>query len=358
MVRNGTRGGGPARSAAPGRFRYHPPRLDPSLPAPPSPEPPEPPELPAAPGDGPVRKSALAFFAVLMLLLLPDLLAQGANQALGLAWSELFTLLLPAVMAAAGANLRPAAYLGFTRPRPQALLLAIPLGVAGFVAANGVLALWVNLLPRRVLELVPDVARIFEAPPLARAAVTLAAVLLAPVCEEAVFRGYLQRTLALRRTPAAAVALAALLFALRHLDPVRLPALALLGGLFGWIAWRSGSIWPAVAAHLTNNAAAAGAALLVPSAGAPALLPTPAQALAPLAVGGAALALLAPWFRRATPAPPPPEAALQRVDPSDPSIRFRLGRLPPRLLQLAGLGLLLLWALVAVSALLRTGQGT
>ncbi len=332
--------------------------MDPTLPAPPPQERAEPPpELPGgpAPGADASRKSALAFYAVLMLLVLPDLLAQGANQPLGLAWSELFTLLLPAVMAAAGANLRPAVYLGFTRPRPPQLLLGLALGVAGFVAANGVLALWVNVLPRRVLELVPDVGRIFDAPPLSRAAVTLAAVLLAPICEEAVFRGYLQRTLALRRTPAAAVTLAALLFALRHLDPVRFPALALLGGLFGWVAWRSGSIWPAVAAHLANNAAAAGAALLLPSAADPAVLPTPAEALAPLAVGGVALALLASWFRRATPAPPPPEAALQRADPADPSVRFRLSRLPPRLLQLAGLGLLLLWVLVAASALLRAG---
>jgi hypothetical protein len=339
---------GPA-SAAAGRFRYHRARLDPTLPEP------APPAPPAAPGADPSRKSALAFFAVLLLLLLPDLVAQGASPTLGLAWSELFTLLLPAVMAAAGANLRPAAYLGFARPRPLPLLLGLLLGIAGFVAASGAMSLWVNLLPRRVLELFPDVARIFVAPPLARVAVTLTAVLLAPLCEEAVFRGYLQRTLALRRTPAAAVALAAALFALRHLDPVRFPPLALLGGLFGWIAWRTGSIWPAVAAHVANNAAAAAVALLAPPAGPVVPLPTPAEAVAPLVLGGTAVALLGAWLQGATPGPPPPEAALQLRDPSDPSVRFRLGRLPPRLVQLAGLGLLLLWVLVAASALQRAG---
>jgi membrane protease YdiL (CAAX protease family) len=323
--------------------------LDPTLPEP------APPGPPATPGADPSRKSALAFFAVLLLLLLPDLLAQGASPTLGLAWSELFTLLLPAVMAAAGANLRPAAYLGFARPRPLPLLLGLLLGVAGFVASSGVMSLWVNFLPRRVLELFPDVARIFVAPPLARAAVTLTAVLLAPVCEEAVFRGYLQRTLALRRTPAAAVALAAVLFALRHLDPVRFPALALLGGLFGWIAWRTGSIWPAIAAHVANNAAAAAVALLAPPAGPVAPMPTPAEAVAPLVLGGTALVLLGAWLQGVTSSPPPPEAALQLRDPGDPSVRFRLGRLPPRLVELAGLGLLLLWVLVAASALQRAG---
>ena len=221
------------------------------------------------PSTAPGRREALVFFAVLLLLALPDLFAQAADHVLGLAWSELFTMLLPAAIAAAGSNLRVPSYLGLDRPRAVPIALGALLGGAGFLAANGIMALWVMVLPPQVLRMFPDVGRIFEGPPLTRAVVVLVACLLAPLCEEAAFRGYLQRTLARAVGPAPAIALAALLFALRHLDPVRLPALVFLGALFGWLAWRTGSLWPAVAAHAANNACAVAVTLTVSRGAAP-----------------------------------------------------------------------------------------
>jgi hypothetical protein len=72
-----------------------------------------------------------------------------------------------------------------------------------------------------------------------------------------------------------------------------------------------------------------------------------------LAVGLAALAPIAlAWFR-ATPFPP--EAASDRVlkDPADPSIAFRLSRVPPGWLALAALGLVLYGALALATNLGR-----
>ena len=284
---------------------------------------------------------------MLLVLLLPDLLAQASSRVLGLAWSELFTMLLPAVLAAAGSNLRPARYLGFDRLRPLPTALGALLGLAGFVAANGVMALWVMVLPRRVLEWFPDVGRIFEGPPLARAVVVAVAGLLAPLCEEAAFRGYLQRTLLRAAGPASAITATALLFALRHLDPVRFPALALLGALFGWLAWRGGSLWPAIAAHAANNAAAIATALFAGSGAAALSRPTLREAIAPLLVGGAAALGLAAAFRAA--APQAPGADLPLRNPANPSTRFRLQLVPGGLLLavaagLAGLLALLVWS--------------
>jgi hypothetical protein len=179
--------------------------------------------------------------------------------------------------------------------------------------------------------------------------VVVVACLLAPLCEEAAFRGYLQRTLARAVGPAPAILLAALLFALRHLDPVRFPALVLLGALFGWLAWRTGSLWPAVAAHAANNACAVAVTLTVARGGAP---PRPAlqEALFPLLLGGAALLGLGGVYHLATRAASGP-GELRLRDPGDPSTRFRLHLVPDALAGSVAVGLLGLLALLVRFAL-------
>ena len=74
----------------------------------------------------------------------------------------------------------------------------------------------------------------------------------APVAEEIVFRGYLQGALAGLLPRWAAIAAVAALFGLVHTLPYALP-LALLGGLFGWLVDRHGSLLPAVVAHSLHN---------------------------------------------------------------------------------------------------------
>ncbi len=281
---------------------------------------------------------------MLVALVLPDLVAQGSNRTVGLAWSELFTMLLPAVAVTVGSNLRAGPYLGLGRPRPLPIALGALLGAAGFVAATGVMGLWALALPRRVLEWFPDIGRIFEGSPLSRAALAAVAALLAPLCEEVAFRGYLQRTLLRAVGPASAIALAAVLFAARHLDPVRFPALALLGALFGWLAWRGGSLWPAIAGHAANNAIAVAAALALGRAS-EAARPGLREALVPLLVGILLMAGLAAAFRAATP-PPSQDEALPRRNPDDPSTRFRMRLVPGPLLALATAGLAALVTLV------------
>ncbi len=85
-------------------------------------------------------------------------------------------------------------------------------------------------------------------------AMAAVATLVAPVCEELVFRGFLWS--AIRRFAPAWLTLLAtsLLFAIFHLEPVQgLPAL-LLGLTAGWLRWHGRSIWPAVVVHGANNA--------------------------------------------------------------------------------------------------------
>jgi hypothetical protein len=201
-----------------------------------------------------------------------------------------------------------------------------------------------RLLPRAWVQAY-DITRLFEGPLWEQAALAAVAAILAPVCEELTFRGYLQSTLSLRRGPAGAIAVGAFLFATLHLDPVRFPALLVLGTVFGWLTWRAGSVWPAVAAHAANNGLAAGLLLALGATEAPA---APAREIATtLAVGLCALGLLLGAYRAAA-GWPPPDGPVALVDPASPDLRWRAGRVPRPLALLAAAGGLTLLALAVI----------
>lgn len=86
----------------------------------------------------------------------------------------------------------------------------------------------------------------------------LAIGLLAPLCEELVFRGAILRRLldSSRLKPWWAIALSAGLFALIHMNPAQMPHAFVIGLLLGWMYWRTGSILPGVAFHWANNSVA------------------------------------------------------------------------------------------------------
>lgn len=309
-----------------------------------------PPPAPPAPAG---RKSALAFFGVLLLLYLPGAFAQAALLPLGLAWTEVFVFLLPALVATAGSNLRAVPYLGLRPPRPSLVALGGAAGAAGYVFAGSLVSLTQRFVPPRWLEAF-DPARLFEGPTWHGYALAFVATVLAPLCEEIAFRGYVQRTIGLRRGPTAAILGAAFLFALLHLNPVLFPALLVLGAIFGWLAWRGGSLWPAVAAHAVNNAITSALVLGVdaPSGEAPPV----AILVRVLAFGAAALALVLLVYAAAAPArPEAAEEALALRDPADPSIAFSSARVPRPFAAavVAGLGLLAAMLLAGTLALAR-----
>lgn len=82
--------------------------------------------------------------------------------------------------------------------------------------------------------------------------------LLAPLCEEIVFRGAILRSLlcSTRLSPWMAIGISALLFALVHLNPAQMPHAFVIGILLGWMYWRTGSILPGMAYHWANNSVA------------------------------------------------------------------------------------------------------
>lgn len=86
---------------------------------------------------------------------------------------------------------------------------------------------------------------------------------LAPLVEELVFRGLLYGWLAGRWGPSIAVVGSSLAFAAAHVELAHVILVLPLGLMFGWLRWRSGSLWPSLVAHMANNGLAVLAAALL-----------------------------------------------------------------------------------------------
>lgn len=82
------------------------------------------------------------------------------------------------------------------------------------------------------------------------------AVIVAPVTEEAIFRGFIYRGWAASRIGAlGAILLPSALFGLLHVQYSWLGIVdcMLFGLMVGWLRWRSGSLWVPIMVHMANN---------------------------------------------------------------------------------------------------------
>ena len=94
--------------------------------------------------------------------------------------------------------------------------------------------------------------------PVAVGVTLLGSVVFAPVFEELIFRGLLYGTLRTRLAWPLAAAGSALVFALAHgYGVVGFLSIVLSGMLWAWVYERTGSLLPAILAHVVNNAAVA-----------------------------------------------------------------------------------------------------
>jgi len=129
--------------------------------------------------------------------------------------------------------------------------------VAGGFAITALAGLWIiavqlfRMPPNRLLP------ANFVSSPLFAGAIIAGASLLAPITEEAAVRGYLQTVLEREFTPAAAIALSSLVFAVAHISQgVAWPKLFvyfLVGMTFGTMARLNDSILPVIPVHIAGD---------------------------------------------------------------------------------------------------------
>lgn len=74
------------------------------------------------------------------------------------------------------------------------------------------------------------------------------------VCEELLFRGYAQRQFERGMGMLGGVLASGIIFGLYHLRLSQALPLSALGVYLAYLAWRTGSLWPAVIVHFANNA--------------------------------------------------------------------------------------------------------
>ena len=85
------------------------------------------------------------------------------------------------------------------------------------------------------------------------AVIVFAVGILPGICEEFFFRGYIQTRLLARYPAILAITISALFFSLAHWEPLHILGVLPLGMWLGVVAWKAGSIWPAVLGHAVNN---------------------------------------------------------------------------------------------------------
>ena len=87
----------------------------------------------------------------------------------------------------------------------------------------------------------------------------IALALTPAICEELLFRGYLQRQVERGWGTVASIVVVGVLFGLYHLRLSQVIPLSLLGVYLGFVVWATGSLWAGVLVHLLNNGLAVAA---------------------------------------------------------------------------------------------------
>ncbi len=173
-------------------------------------------------------------------------------------------LLAAPLVVARAARLSTVATFGFIRPRPLALAGGALVGCGGALLALECARAFGGTGSGAAEGLRTTLAPLLDRGPF----VALLAFALVPgVVEEIHFRGFVLAGLRSGLGRFGAVVGTAVVFAAAHLDRDRFPQLLLLGMLLGAVRLAGGSLWPAVVAHICNNALGLGAFFVPPDSG-------------------------------------------------------------------------------------------
>lgn len=146
------------------------------------------------------------------------------------------------------------ASIGFTPVGPGPMLWMLPLTI-GLQILAGLVAYLTQLIFVDVPDASDQLAVTSEGLSLTELFCFLIVVaLIGPVVEEIVFRGLLYRYLRARRGIALALVISSLAFSAIHFIPVLLAVFFVMGFVFGLVAERTGSLYPAITLHALHNA--------------------------------------------------------------------------------------------------------
>ena len=123
--------------------------------------------------------------------------------------------------------------------------------------------------------------------------------LMAPILEELLFRGAIQGHLqSTCKKPWIAIVISSLIFGVVHMNPAQIPFAFLLGMMFGWLYYRTGSLLPGIVGHMLNNSIAAINMIIYGDATIEELMGNPAEMWTWSAVATIIFLLSAMWLNR------------------------------------------------------------
>ena len=205
----------------------------------------------------PLREAVGLYLICLALMLSAGLLLQAADLRVGLIVTEGGLILLPTLYFIQKNRLSFREVLHLHPVSLQTIVLVIlitvPFRICSFLISAVVQTVFP--MPEFVLRSLKSMYAelMFPTNPLELILTILGIVVMAAICEEAMFRGFILTTLLRRKGTWLSIIVTAVGFALYHLDPWALPEVAIIGIFLGWLVVRTGSIFPAIAAHASFN---------------------------------------------------------------------------------------------------------
>ncbi len=193
----------------------------------------------------------------------------GARVCIATVMQDVIVFILPAIATAMLITRRPADFLSIRRnPGVTGICLTALLLIMSIPAMNVIITWNASLeLPGEIGEWMRNMensaAETISMMINGQSVMSLIMLILvvgifAGLSEELFFRGCIQRMMITARVnPHVAIWLTAVVFSAIHLQFYGFVPRLLLGALFGYLAWWSGTVWTSVAAHVFNNVLAA-----------------------------------------------------------------------------------------------------
>jgi membrane protease YdiL (CAAX protease family) len=197
-----------------------------------------------------IKNAKILFLTSLASVIVVGSLMQKYNFWIGLSLTEILLILLPTVVFIVKGKFSPRLVLRLNYPGFVALLIGVVLGLCVWP-----LGLWIqinllNLFSSKSYDIFSVVSEIRNSNMVYR---LLVMGFLGSICEETLFRGYIQTAIENNLGVKQSILWTTILFSVYHLVPTTMIALLPMALLMCWICWKFNSIFPAMLIHFSNN---------------------------------------------------------------------------------------------------------
>jgi len=202
-----------------------------------------------------VNNYLLLVYALACLLMnysLAGLLYFRGMIALSLSLPGILSILIPFMLLARRSALGFAGEFSLGRPELKTTAVVILISTAAILPIETLS----SLFERRWVPDADYISFILSIKPKGPASflvIALGIVIVGGITEELLFRGFIQRIFQRNMNGPLAVVLAGVLFSLSHFNPPIIPAVAALGILYGYIFYRTRTLWYSMAGHAIYN---------------------------------------------------------------------------------------------------------